>query len=67
MQPLESEADAYTHPQHRSKTKTFLLVTGLTVAPCGCFPHHLPTSSDMDRRQILTCITGDLPGHNTAM
>ena len=52
MQPLESEADAYA----------YLKVRALIVAPSGRFPHHLPTSSDMDGRRILTCVTGDQAG-----
>ena len=32
----------------------------LTVAPCGPFQPHLLMSSDMEGRQILTCITADL-------
>ena len=40
--------------------KPNLKVTALTVAPSGWFLHHLPTSSDMDGRGILTCIMGDL-------
>lgn len=49
-------------PIHHSlnETETYLKVTALTVAPSVCFPRHLPTSSDMDGRQILICITGDL-------
>ena len=50
----------HPHPQHFSKTKTYLKVTALTVAPSGRFPRHLLTSSDMDGRIIQTCITGDL-------
>ena len=61
MKPLESEADAYPHPQCPRKTKTYLKVTALTVAPGGRFPRHILTSSAMDGCRILTCITGDLP------
>ena len=32
----------------------------LTVSPSGWFPRHLLTSSDMDGRLTLTCVTGDL-------
>ena len=63
MQPFTPEADAYAHPQHPSKTETYLKVTSLTVAPSGWFLH-LPVSSDMDGRLILTCIMGDLAGIN---
>jgi hypothetical protein len=64
MQPLESAADAYTHPPYLptmpQQNQTYLKVTTLTVAPNGWFPRHLSTSSDMDG--LPTCITGDLPG-----
>ena len=53
------EADAY------ETYGTYLKVTALTVAPSGWFPHYLPTSSDMDRHRILTCITGDLAALTT--
>ena len=48
-----------------SKTKTYLKVTALIVAPSARFPHHLPTSSVMDECWILTCITCDLAGRFT--
>ena len=53
----------HTRPQRPSKTKTYLKVTALTVAPSGQFPHHLPTSSDIDGCRILTCIMGDLAAY----
>ena len=55
------------HPcqQCARKTKTYLKVTTLTVAPSGRCPRHLPTSSDMDGQRILTCITGDLAAPST--
>ena len=42
------------------KLKPYLKITALTVAFSGRFPHHLPTSPDMDGHLILTCISGDL-------
>ena len=47
----------HPHPQY---PETYLKVTVPTVAPSGQFPRHLPTSSDMDGRSIMTCIMGDL-------
>ena len=44
----------------QAKPKPTLKVTVFTVAPSGRLPRHLPTSSDMDERLILTCIMGDL-------
>ena len=41
------------------------MLTALIVAPSGQFLYNLPTSSDMDGRQILTCIMGDLAGYGT--
>jgi hypothetical protein len=62
LQPLQSEADAYAHlPSLSTMPEAYLKVTALTVALSGRFTHHLTTSSDMDKRPILTCITSDLP------
>lgn len=62
MQPLDSEADVY-RPSAISvhNVEIYLKVTAFTAAPSGRFPRHLPTSSHMDGRRILTCIMGDLP------
>jgi hypothetical protein len=53
------------NPHRQRKTETHLKVTALTVAPSGRFPHHLPTSSDMDGCRIPTCIMGDLSDFHT--